>query len=81
MKLKLPRIPKLTFSPVALFFLTVLLAFFYIFMEWLFIATKPSFLQQATFPNQLLVLAASGGLLVLVSLLLILPYVIFNVLS
>lgn len=81
MKLKLPRIPKLTFSPVALFFLTVLLAFFYIFIEWLFIATKPSFLQQATFPNQLLVLAASGGLLVLVSLVLILPFVISNTVS
>lgn len=45
-----------------LFSLTILVVYFYIFMEWLFFATKPSFLNGMDFRENLTVLFVSGGM-------------------
>lgn len=45
-----------------LFSLTILVAYFYIFMEWLFFATKPSFLNGMSLYENLVILFVSGGM-------------------
>ena len=52
-----------------LFLITFLASYTYVFEEWLFIATKPSFLNNFGFPQQLLVFFTISAILYLVCLL------------
>lgn len=63
----LKRKPELL-SWISLFTTTILAIYFYIFMEWLFFATKPSFMDSMTFAARLGVLVFPGLLLVGISL-------------
>ncbi len=67
-------LPRATFSPGGLFLVTTLVAFLYVLMEWVFIVTKPSFLQQAAFGSRLLVLFSASALLAALATLLCLPF-------
>ena len=59
--------PKQT-NRFALFYLTVLSAYFHVFMEWIFFVTKPSSLSILSFYEKLNVLIVSGGIFALVLL-------------
>jgi hypothetical protein len=52
-------------TPYPLIRITVLSAYFYTFMEWLFFVTKPSSLSILTFFDKLEVLFITGGVIAL----------------
>ncbi len=57
-----PKMPNLqNFSSRKLLTLTVLLSYFYTFMEWLFFATKPSFMSDMPWLEKVGVLFGTGG--------------------
>src|SRR5687768_6479590 len=66
----------------ALFYINVINAYFYAFMEWLFFATRPSFLSLLSPLDSLEVLAVAGGVftltLVIGSVILSLPAWLVN---
>ena len=80
-KLKILPLPKARFTPLSLTYLTAFLAFGYILAEWVFIITKPSFLQDAGFPAQAVVLLVSSAALSAASLLTLLPYALAHRIS
>ena len=73
-----PIIDNPRFNPLSLVVTTTLIAFLYIFMEWLFIITKPSFLQQAAFLDKVLVFFTTAALLTAICLLFLLPFFILH---
>lgn len=67
-------------SPASLLVTTAMMAFLYVFMEWLFIFTRPSYLQTIPFTEKLLTLVTSAGLLTLVCFLLLSPFILLGAL-
>jgi len=70
------RIFRAPLTPAGLISVTSVAAFFYVIMEWLFIFTKPSFLKTLPFAEKLQVLLTSAGLLVLVGLMALTPFLL-----
>jgi arylsulfatase A-like enzyme len=64
-----------------LFTLMVLVAYFYIFMEWLFYATMPSFMSLTSFFNKLEILLLSGWVLSAFCLIGIIIFLLLDVLA
>lgn len=73
-------IKKTNVSWTGLFFITFLSAYLYIFNEWLFISTKPSFLNSLSFPQQLNILLTTCALLASLALLGVVPLVLLSAL-
>ena len=63
-----------------LFLVTFLAAYLFIFNEWLFAITKPSFINDLGFPRQLEILLTISALLAALCLLGFLPLVILSLL-
>lgn len=61
-------------SPTSLMVLTSAIAALYILMEWIFLFTRPSFLQTIAFLQKFLALSTASGLLVLACGLALLPF-------
>jgi hypothetical protein len=61
-----------------LFLLTFLSAYFFVFNEWLFAITKPSFLDGLGFPRQLEILLTVGALLTMLCFVGLLPLLILG---
>jgi len=70
-----------SFSPFSLFLATGLIAFIYALLEWIFIITKPSALTTIAGYEKGLLLFNFGVLLVLASLVLLLPLVLYAAIS
>ena len=67
-------------SPASLLVTTAVMAFLYVFMEWIFIFTRPSYLQTVPFTEKLLALLSTAGLLTLVCFLLLSPFILLGAL-
>jgi glucan phosphoethanolaminetransferase (alkaline phosphatase superfamily) len=65
----------------SLFAISVLIAYFLVFMEWLFFVTKPSFMDGMGISQKVGILLAAGGILGTVSLVLIIGFFLVNLLS
>jgi len=61
-------------SPTSLMVLTSAIAALYILMEWIFLFTRPPFLQTIAFSQKLQALSTASGLLVLACGLVLLPF-------
>lgn len=68
----------ITWSPTSLLVITIFTAALYTTMEWVFIFTRPSFLQTVSFLEKTQALAAASGLLVLACLLLLSPFLLLG---
>ena len=64
-----------------LFTITILAAYFYTLMEWIFYVTKPSFMSMMSFPEKLGILLLSGLFYSFLSMLLIALYIIVDMLA
>ncbi|MCX6055010.1 MAG: sulfatase-like hydrolase/transferase [Chloroflexi bacterium] len=65
---------KSRYSPLSLMVVTVLISFLYVFMEWVFIITKPSFINTSQFFEKGMIFLNSASLLAIVSCLGLLPF-------
>jgi hypothetical protein len=72
------ELKKSTLSWSSLFLVTFLVAYLYIFNEWLFAVTKPSFLNGLGFPQQLQILLTISALLASLCFLCLAPLVILG---
>lgn len=70
--------PSPKFSPISLAIVSTIAAFLYVFMEWLFIITKPSFLDMTPFGEKVLIFLAAVSILAIVCLILLLPFFLLN---
>ena len=61
-----------------LFLLTFVSAYLFVFNEWLFSVTKPSFINELGFPRQLEILLTLGSLLAVTAYLCLLPLVVLS---
>ncbi len=64
--------PSPKFSPISLTIVSTMAAFLYVFMEWLFIITKPSFLDLTSFGEKVLIFFSAASILAAVCLLIFL---------
>jgi hypothetical protein len=65
----------------SLFSISILIAYFLVFMEWVFFVTKPSFMDGMGVSQKIGVLLVAGGILGIISLVLILGFFIVDLLS
>ncbi len=61
-----------------MFISTTLVILLYVFMEWLFIISQPSFMSAVKFFDQVLILLNAAALLSLICLLIFVPYFVLN---
>jgi glucan phosphoethanolaminetransferase (alkaline phosphatase superfamily) len=61
--------PSPKFSPISLTIVSAMAAFLYVFMEWLFIITKPSFLDLTSFGEKVLIFLSAASILAALCLL------------
>jgi choline-sulfatase len=66
------------FKPGSLFLATTLLILLYVFMDWLFIISQPSFMNAVRFSDKVLILLNTAALLSLLSLLAFVPYMLLD---
>ncbi|KAF0107900.1 MAG: sulfatase [Chloroflexi bacterium] len=76
MKPDKPLIKKSLFSPISLVISTSLICFLYIFMEWVFIVTKPSFINSASFLEKVFIFLNTASLLSVFSIFCLVPFII-----
>ncbi len=74
----LRKVKKFKFSPVAAAITLTISAFLYVFMEWLFVISKPSFLNNAAWGEKLLVLLHGATLLACAALVVGSPFLILH---
>ena len=74
MMMKIDKKLKSSNNWYSLFAISILIAFFFVFMEWLFFVTKPSFMDGMGIYQKVGIFLVAGGILTIIILALILVF-------